>query len=136
MRAATFIDTVYLLALLNPRDRWHRRAVDLSQALHGPFVTSHAVLTEVADALAQRNRRAWATEAIKDLQSDAGVTFVPVSSAIFASALRLYEERPDKDWSLTDCISFVVMRQQQLTEALTADTHFVQAGYRALMLEP
>ena len=136
MKRAIFIDTVYVLALLNPRDRWHRRAVDLSQALRGPFATSHAILIEVADALAQRNRRTWAAEAIKDMQSDDAVTCVSVSSGIFASALQLYEERPDKDWSLTDCISFVVMRQQQLVEALTADSHFTQAGFKALMLEP
>jgi len=63
------------------------------------------------------------------------VKCVSVDAAIFAGGLDLYRERPDKDWSLTDCISFVIMRQQQITDALTADLHFVQAGFRALMQE-
>jgi len=130
-----FIDTVYILALLNPRDRWHQKAVELSKVRRAPLVTSHAVLTEVADALAHRSRRAWASQAIDDLQADADVKCVTVDASIFAGALRLYRERADKDWSLTDCTSFCIMRRQELTDALTADSHFVQAGFRALMQE-
>lgn len=135
MKRGTFIDTVYILALLNSRDRWHRRAVELSRSVGAPLVTSHAVLTEVADALSHRNRRIWAFEAIADLRSDRDVRCVVVDDETFAAALELYRDRPDKDWSLTDCISFVIMREQQLSDALTADIHFVQAGFRALMSE-
>jgi predicted nucleic acid-binding protein len=131
----TFIDTVYVLALLNARDRWHRKAVELSGTLRGPLVTSSAVLTEVADALANRNQRARASQAIDDFQSDPDVACVSIDKNAFSAALKLYRERPDKDWSLTDCISFVIMREQQVTDALTADIHFVQAGFRALMRE-
>lgn len=135
MKRGTFVDTVYILALLNPRDRWHRKAVELSQTLQAPLVTSDAVFTEVADALANRSRRMWAVQAIADLQADPDVKCVTVDEATFTGGLRLYGERPDKDWSLTDCISFVIMRQRQLTDALTADIHFVQAGFHALMQE-
>ena len=135
MKPSIFVDTVYILALLNARDRWHRRAVELSQSVRAPLITSYAVLTEVADALAHRNRRAWATEAIADLQSDPDVRCVSVDEKTFTAALALYRDRADKDWSLTDCISFVIMREQRLTDALTADVHFVQAGFRALMSE-
>ena len=131
MKRGVFIDTVYILALLNPRDRWHRKAIELSKARRAPLVTSHAVLTEVADALAHRSRRAWASQTIDDLQADPDVKCVSIDATIFAGALRLYRERPDKDWS--DCISFFIMRRQELTDALTADSHFVQAGFRALM---
>ena len=135
MKAATFIDTVYLLALLNPRDRWHDRALAVSQSITGPFVTTLAVLTEVADALAQRQHRRWAMESIDDIRNDENITCVAVTTEVFAAALRLYGDRPDKDWSLTDCVSFVVMREQRMTDALTADVHFTQAGFRALLLE-
>lgn len=136
MKAATFIDTVHLLALLNPRDRWHDRALAVSQSVTGPFVTTLAVLTEVADALAQRQHRRWAMEAIDDIRNDEKIACVTVTSQVFAEALRLYGGRPDRDWSLTDCVSFVVMREQRMTDALTADVHFTQAGFRALLLEP
>jgi predicted nucleic acid-binding protein len=130
-----FVDTVYILALLNPRDRWHRRAVELSHAVPTPLVTSHAVLTEVGDALSHRNRRKWAYDTIADLRDDPDVRCLPVDEKTFTAALDLYRDRHDKDWSLTDCISFVIMRQHRLTHALTADVHFVQAGFRALMSE-
>jgi predicted nucleic acid-binding protein len=135
VKRGTFIDTVYILALLNPRDRWHRKAVELSKSVRAPLVTSHAVLTEVADALSHPNRRIWACEAIADLRSDPDVCCIAVDERTFAAALGLYRDRPDKDWSLTDCISFVLMREQKLTDALTADAHFVQAGFCALMAE-
>lgn len=133
MKRGTFVDTVYVLALLNPRDRWHRKAVELSRDVGPPLVTSQAVLTEVADALARRDRRRWASQAIDDLLADPDVECVGTDRQTFSAALDLYRERPDKDWSLTDCISFVVMRQRGLTKALTADAHFAQAGFQPLM---
>ena len=60
---------------------------------------------------------------------------VTVSTQLLATALQLYQTRPDKDWGLIDCISFVVMQEQNLIDAVTADIHFVQAGYRALLRE-
>jgi hypothetical protein len=135
MKRGTFLDTVYLVGLLNPRDRWHPRAVELSQTAPAPFVTSNAVLTEVADAFAQRSRRSWASEALGDLRADRDVTCFAVDETIFGAAIALYRQMADKDWSLTDCISFVIMRREHLTDALTADLHFVQAGFRALMRE-
>jgi hypothetical protein len=133
VKRGTFLDTVYILALLNPRDRWHRTAVTLSRDVRPPLVTSHAVLTEVADALARRDRRVWACRAVDDLLGDPDVECVGADRRMFSAALDLYRERPDKDWSLTDCISFVVMRERGITEALTADVHFAQAGFHPLM---
>ena len=133
MRPGVFIDTVYVLALLNPRDRWHWKALELSQSVRAPLVTSHAVLTEIGDALSHRNRRTWAVGAIADLRSDPDVRCVAVDEQTFAAALVLYGERPDKDWSLTDCVSFLIMGQHKIAEALTHDHHFEQAGFRALL---
>jgi len=72
---------------------------------------------------------------VRDLQSDPSVRIVPASQALFQRGFDLFSDRPDKDWSLVDCISFVVMKQQRLKDALTTDHHFVQAGFRALLRE-
>jgi hypothetical protein len=132
---ALFVDTVYWLALMNPSDAWHGHAVDWAARIREPLITTDAVLTEVADALCRPDRRRWAVEAIRNAQADPEVTSVPGSTDLFARALELYASRPDKDWSLTDCISFIVMKDQGLEGALTADVHFVQAGFRALLRE-
>jgi len=133
VKGATFIDTVYLLGLLNPRDRWHTKAVEMSRNIRGPFVTSNAILTEVADALAHRTRRHWACAALADLRDDPEINCIVVDERVFTDGLHLYQQMADKDWSLTDCLSFVIMRREGITDALTADVHFVQAGFRALM---
>jgi uncharacterized protein len=61
--------------------------------------------------------------------------FVPLTDTLLQEAMTLYSERGDKNWGLTDCVSFVLMRQEGVTEALTADVHFRQAGFRAMLLE-
>lgn len=133
MSASVFLDTAHILALLNPRDAWHDRAVAVSQVSPERLVTTDAVLIEVADALSQPQHRPWALQAIDDLRADPNVTCVAVDAELFARGLELYRKRNDKSWSLTDCISFVVMEMQRLTDALTADLHFEQAGFRALL---
>jgi predicted nucleic acid-binding protein len=73
---------------------------------------------------------------LRHIRSDPRTTVVPVSSELLQHGIDLFTRRPDKTWSLTDCISFVAMSQRGLTDALTADHHFLQAGFRALLLEP
>ena len=128
-----FLDTAYILAILNPRDALHAKAMALSRSSYSRLVTTEAVLTEVADALCQPPRRARAVEAIDDLRAAPDLRCVSVVGTLFARGLDLYRERQDKDWSLTDCISFVVMKDERIDEALTVDVHFVQAGFRALL---
>jgi predicted nucleic acid-binding protein len=132
---ALFVDTVYLLALVNPADDWRAKALEWSGRVTEPLVTSEAVLTEVADALCRSDRRRWAVEAIRDLRDDPNVSCEAWSENLFERALDLYASRMDKDWSLTDCVSFVIMRDRHIESALTADIHFVQAGFRALLRE-
>ncbi len=72
---------------------------------------------------------------VRDLESDPAVEIVPASKQLFQAGFDLFARRPDKHWSLVDCLSFVVMKQRRLKEALTADQHFVQAGFRALLRE-
>jgi uncharacterized protein len=129
-----FADTSYYLALLNENDEFHARAAELTQSLAARLVTTAWALTEVADALSRPPARRLVTPFMRDLRADRAVTIVPAGSAQFDAGLEFFGRRPDKDWSLTDCISFVVMRQKRLREALTADHHFEQAGFAALML--
>lgn len=69
------------------------------------------------------------------LDSDPRAEIVPLSEPLYARGLALYRDRPDKGWSLTDCISFVVMKEMGLSEAFTGDHHFSQAGYVPLLVE-
>jgi predicted nucleic acid-binding protein len=131
--STTFADTSYYLALLNADDELNPAATQLTPQLQGRIVTTAWVLAEVADALCRPGYRDLAVEFIRDLQADPRVTVVPPSQQLFDEGLDLYARRPDKAWSLTDCISFVVMKQHHLTDALTGDHHFAQAGFTVLL---
>ncbi|HMB95067.1 MAG TPA: hypothetical protein VKK61_03425 [Tepidisphaeraceae bacterium] len=131
---AVFADTFFYLALLNPRDAAHERALAISDKLTAPMLTTEFILLEIADALASPNERPKFLELIQSLRSSSSATVVPASRDLFELGMDLYRRRPDKDWPLTDCISFVVMTNHGVVDALTGDAHFVQAGYRALML--
>ena len=127
-----FADTFYYLALINPHDATHDRAVALSQELRGGQVTTAWVLTELADALAASQRASFLA-LLKRLRKQPHVTIVPAGQELFEQGVDLYERRPDKTWTLTDCISFVVMEERGIREALTGDHHFEQAGFVALL---
>lgn len=128
-----FADTVYYLALVNPRDQYAAAATRFTAEFSGAFVTTAWVLTEVANALARAPNRSLFVELYHDLAEDARVMIVPANSEVFEQGIELYSQRPDKDWSLTDCLSFHVMREYGLTNALTADHHFEQAGFNTLL---
>lgn len=97
-------------------------------------MTTEAVLWEWLNALADTTTRAMAAEGYRRTHADKGVEVVPFDPDLNAAALALYRSRADKRWSLTDCLSVVVMERRHLTEALTTDHHFEQAGMNALML--
>lgn len=132
---ARFLDTGYWITLVDQSDRYHERAAALARRLAGPFVTTEAVLTEVGNALAGHRRRAAAVTLLMCAKASPQIEVVPVTPALFARAVELYAARPDKEWGLTDCVSFVVMHDRGITEALAADQRFVQAGFRALLRE-
>ncbi len=134
-RTAVFVDTGYWLALAIRSDALHERAVRLSTRYRGPLVTTEAVLLELGDALAGARTRMYAVSLLADIRSDLNTEVVPLAQDLFERAVRLYTARPDKEWGLTDCISFVVMQDRGIREALAADQHFVQAGFRALLSE-
>ena len=132
---AVFADTFYLLALVSPKDRAHQKALDFSAAYDGPIVTSTWILMEVGDALCRAPDRATFLKLLDNLANDANATVVPATQEAFEKAKVLFAARPDKDWSMTDCTSFVLMQERGVTDAITGDKHFVQAGFRALLRE-
>jgi predicted nucleic acid-binding protein len=129
----TFADSFYLLALFNGSDAAHDRALKASAELEGTLVTSDWVLAETADALCDPLNRNRCVEFLDDLRRSTRVVVEPASRMSFDAGWKLYRERPDKEWSLTDCISFVLMQKYSIRDALTGDHHFEQTGFRALL---
>jgi predicted nucleic acid-binding protein len=131
-----FADTGYWVAVVNPRDSLHRSALATAARL-GDYriVTSELVLVEVLNMLSSYGPplRGAAVELAEMIGSDKGIELVAQSAPLFRDAVALYRGRPDKGWSLTDCASFLIMEQRQILEALTADAHFQQYGFRALL---
>jgi predicted nucleic acid-binding protein len=130
---ALFADTSYYLALLSADDEFHEIAVQLSIQLRRPIVVTEFVLLEIGNSLSSVKERRLFIELLPYLRADQAVQIVPASSDLFQSGYELYCRREDKNWSLTDCTSFFVMERLRLSEALTTDRHFEQAGFTALL---
>ena len=134
-----FADAGYWIALVNPADKLHPKARAVSNSLGGAqIVTSEMVLIEVLNKFSGMGKtlRQMAVDLVEDLRSDSDVFIVPQSSLQFQEALSLYADRSDKAWGLTDCSSIRIMIRDGLTQALSHDHHFQQAGFRALLRDP
>jgi predicted nucleic acid-binding protein len=132
---AVFADTFYWIALVDSNDSAHHRALALtSQLADTPIVTTDEVLAECLTffATASTQLRRKAVTAAREILDDPDVRVLPQSRSSLLSGMELYEARPDKRYSLTDCISMQTMRREGITEALTSDKHFEQEGFRAL----
>lgn len=135
--ATYFADTSFWIGLSSKRDEHHPRAVAWQQFVartRSTLVTSDAVLLEWLNAMSDATTRRIAVASCLRVRSDSRIEVVPMEAELLGSALHLYRDRPDKGWSLTDCLSFLVMERRGMTEALTTDRDFEQAGFRALML--
>jgi predicted nucleic acid-binding protein len=126
-------DSYYYLAFVNERDSGHEKTIGFSSSFGGRTVTTEWVLTEVADALSEPGQRPVFLELLAQLENQPGLVIVAASHELFVRGVSLFSQRPDKEWSLTDCMSFLVMEDYKLVEALTADHHFEQAGFVALL---
>ena len=133
---AVFADAGYWIALLNPRDQLHTKALTISNTLQGrTILTSQMVLTDFLNHYAALGQpfRQRAVQVVRSLQDDPDVEIVPQTEARFTAALTLYAQRPDKEWGLTDCATFLIMQERGITEALAHDDHFYQAGFIPLL---
>jgi predicted nucleic acid-binding protein len=129
-----FADSFFFFALLNDRDEAHVQALEFAGAFHGEIVTTHWIIAELADGMADAPLRRAAFLRFWDVfRADPAFVLLPLTQDLFEDGLLMYRRRPDKEWSLTDCISFAAMRQHRLDEALTGDKHFEQAGFACLL---
>lgn len=124
-----FAGTFYFLALLNEADAYHSQIREFNLTASPEIITTPWVLTEVADALAAPRYRPLFIQLLQTITVQPGIRVVPADHALFLAGCDLYSGRLDKSWTLTDCISFVVMKNEQVLEALTGDRHFEQAGF-------
>ena len=131
-----FVDTGYWIASINPRDQLHNKASEVGEKLgRCRLVTSDMVLVEVLNMFAETGEhlRSVAVKAILEISKDSRIDVVPQTRHLFQDAFNLYRNRLDQGWSLTDCASFVIMKERGITDALTPDGHFIQNGFGALL---
>ena len=129
-----FADTYFYLAVLNERDSAHARVMDfMARTEVDEMVTTAWVLMEVADGMNRPDERERCAAFVEDLRNDPHTRLREADAALFWRGFDLYRTRDDKAWSLTDCVSFVIMSDEGITDALTGDHHFEQAGFTALL---
>ena len=129
-----FADSYFFFSLANPNDPAHGKAVDLARTYTGRTLTTGWVIAEIGDGWSKPpHRRQTFLQILAELRASPNTVILPASDELLQKGIELFAQRPDKEWTLTDCISFVVMKEEGITEALTADRHFEQAGYVALM---
>lgn len=133
MTQSIFVDTSFFLAILNPRDKYHHAARTISADLTAPLITSEAILIELGNALSKQALRTIAGKFLRDVRNDTGLEIVAVNTDLLDTAIQFFRSRPDKEWGMTDCISFVIMQKYAISAALTTDHHFIQAGFTRLI---
>ncbi|MCE2674024.1 MAG: PIN domain-containing protein [Microcystis flos-aquae DF17] len=127
-----FADTFYWVALINPQDNWHQRAREVTSSLKNvKLVTTDEVLVELLNFMSVRgaNRKRRTVEFIDDLFQNPRLQVIPQNLESFLQGFELYRRRPDKEYSLTDCISMTVMQRLKISQVLTHDNHFQQEGF-------
>ena len=131
--APVFVDTAFYIALLNPNDELHASAVAVAGRHVGPRLTTEYVLVETGNFLSAPARRAWFGRLWDAIEADDRTRVEPDAPDLLAAGVARFRDRPDQEWSLTDCLSMVVMEREGLTAVLTGDHHFTQAGFTPLL---
>ena len=132
-----FVDTLFWVAITLPGDPWHTPALEAHHKLGDVhLITTVEVLTEFLTSLSAGGSyyRKQAAQAVRDILTDSSVTVLPQTHDSFLLGLDLYKQRTYKQYSLTDCISIVVLRAEGITEVLTGDHHFTQEGFTILIV--
>lgn len=128
-----FADTSFFVAAIGPRDQFHQQAVELMRAYDGQVLTTDFVLVEFGNYLFRIKDRPFLEPVLHNIRTNPQYEIVPASRELLQRGIDRFIARADKEWSLTDCISFVVMEENGVTEALTADVDFAQAGFVTLL---
>jgi predicted nucleic acid-binding protein len=131
-----FVDTLYLVAIYNRKDQWHDRALAVGKSLtQAKLITTEEVLIELLNFFSEHGEKArrGVVAQVEGIFSEADIEVVLQHHDTFVAGLALYKARPDKGYSLTDCISMNVMRERGINEILTHDDHFTQEGFKALL---
>ena len=135
MRIA-FVDTLYFVAIFNPKDQWHGRAIAASKLVaETKLITTEDVLVELLNFFSEYGEKArrGAVAQAEGILSGSNIEVIPLSHDAFMAGLALYKARPDKGYSLTDCISMHTMRERGISDILTHDDHFRQEGFIVLL---
>lgn len=138
MRNSLFLDTSYAIAISVIDDEHNQEALELAQRIeseHISLITTQAILLEIGNSLSKKIFRNGAVSLLDSILRDEQIEIISLTQSLFDRSFELFRNRTDKEWGLVDCISFVVMRERGINDALTADEHFVQAGFRALLRE-
>jgi predicted nucleic acid-binding protein len=133
-----FLDTSYAIALSSKKDRFHNKALELADQIEADksvLITTRPVLLEIGNALSGLRFRKSGVLLLDSLENDPNVGIVSLTDSLYHQGVRFFRKRMDKEWGLVDCISFVVMSERNIFDALTTDDHFRQAGFRAMLLE-
>lgn len=136
MKRTVYVDTSWLVALIDKRDQHQRDAVALAESLAAEqafLLSTDAVVIELCNYFARSPLRVEAITWVDEIRAAAGWEIVPTDRALLARAERLYRRHDDKSWSLTDCIGMELMRTRRIRDAATTDAGFRQAGFRILL---
>lgn len=138
MRNSLFLDTSYAIAISVIDDQHNLKALELAQKIEAekiPLITTQAILLEIGNSLSKKSLRNGAISLLDSIRHDERIEIVSLTQTLYDKSFELFRNRDDKEWGLVDCVSFVVMRERGIDDSLTADDHFVQAGFRALLRE-
>lgn len=138
MKQIVFADTAAWLALINKSDTLHKKAKKIRDSLlnhDSQFVVTDYVIVEIANSLSRIPFRESAVHLVNSMTASKNIEIVEIDKEVYKEAWRLYSSRTDKEWSLTDCTSFIIMNRRQINEAFTSDHHFEQAGFTILLQE-
>lgn len=131
-----FMDTSYVLALYDKKDKYHKKAIELKKSFTNSdlFILSDAVILEIGNGLSEPKFRDDVTSFINQIRLSRNFRIFPITNKILQGGLNIFSSYKDKYWGLVDCTSFFIMKEQNISNALTADSHFTQAGFTAQML--
>jgi len=136
MKQTVFVDTSAWLALINEADTDHAAAKTIrDKLLHNKkrFLVTDYIIVEIANSLCKTRWRSHAVQLINSIRETDSFEVVEIDKEVLDDAWDMYSARADKEWSLTYCVSFVVMKKHGIRDAFTNDHHFEQAGFAVLV---